>query len=405
MKLTKSAVDRMAYGKRPTNKNSKTTYPQDIRWDNAIPGFGVRIYPTGKKSFVLYYRTTTKRQHIMTIGRYGVLTLDEARDRARKALAQASDGEDPLEIRQRTRRGETVKALCAEYMDRHAKPKKKTWKDDERWINKYILPAWGNHKVRSITHTDAAALHSKIGKTHPYAANRILELISKMFELARRWGYVDDDAVNPARDIDAFPEEKRDRWVTPQELPRLAEAIDQEPNLYARLALWLYLLTGMRKSEMLEAKWKDIDWERKELRLANTKAGRIHYVPLSEPAIAVLRQIPRIEGNPYIIVGKKEGSHLVNIYKPWNRIRKSAGVDDVRLHDLRRTLGSWMAQSGNSLHLIGRVLNHSSQATTAVYARFAQDNVRDALESHGKQIMGAAHKQDSAAVVDLRNSK
>jgi integrase len=161
----------------------------------------------------------------------------------------------------------------------------------------------------------------------------------------------------------------------------------------------------MRKSELLEAKWKDIDWDRKELRLADTKAGRIHYVPLSEPAIAVLRQIPRIEGNPYIIVGKKEGSHLVNIYKPWNRIRKSAGVDDVRLHDLRRTLGSWMAQSGNSLHLIGRVLNHSSQATTAVYARFAQDNVRDALESHGKKIMGAAHKQDSAAVVDLHDSK
>jgi integrase len=152
-----------------------------------------------------------------------------------------------------------------------------------------------------------AALHSKVGKRGPYEANRVLALLSKMFELARRWGYVPEDHVNPARDIDRFKEQKRDRYVTPAELPHLAAAINAEPNESARNALWLYLLTGARKSELLKARWDDVDTERAELRLADTKAGRTHYIPLSGPALALLREIPRQHGNPYILPGAKPG--------------------------------------------------------------------------------------------------
>ncbi|MCK7574873.1 MAG: site-specific integrase [Chromatiales bacterium] len=226
-----------------------------------------------------------------------------------------------------------------------------------------------------------------------------------MFDLARRWGFVPEDHSNPARDIDRFKEAKRDRWVTPEELPRLAQAINEEPNQSARFGLWLYLLTGARKSELLRARWEDVDWTRAELRLPDTKAGRVHYVPLSGPALALLREIPRDEGNPYILPGKLEGAHLVNINKPWNRVRKAAGVEDVRIHDLRRTVGSWLAQAGNSLHLIGRVLNHSNQSTTAIYARFGEDSVRAALEQHGTRIIGAAGLTPSADVTEIKTRR
>ena len=213
-----------------------------------------------------------------------------------------------------------------------------------------------------------------------------------MFVLARRWGYLEENAINPARELDKYKEQKRDRWVTPEEVPRLVVAIDQEQNFYAKAAIWLYLLTGLRKSELLGATWRDVDWTRKELRLPETKSGRSHYVPLSGPALALLRRMPRLQENEFILPGRSLSGHLINIHKPWRRIRARAGLQDVRLHDLRRTVGSWLAQSGMSLHLIGRVLNHSSTATTAVYARFAQKQVREALEEHGNRVMRAANK-------------
>jgi integrase len=392
MKLTKRAIDNLTY--------TGSAGRQDIRWDDDLPGFGIRVFPSGAKSFVLSYRVAG-RKHIMTVGAYGRYTVDEARKLARKHLVAVDSGLDPLEARKKDTQGETLKDLCAAYIERHAKPHKRSWEKDQSRINRSILPAWGKRKAKSITGTDAAALHSKIGKHAPYEANGTLALVSKMFKLARRWGFVPKDAINPARDIDRFKEKKRDRWVTPQELPRLAQAIDAEPNVYARMAVWIYLLTGVRKSELLAAKWADIDWQRQELRLGETKTGRVHYVPLSAPATAILRDLPRLEGNPYVLPGHIQGRPLVNINKPWNRIRKAAGVEDVRLHDLRRTTGSWLAQSGNSLHLIGRVLNHSNPNTTAIYARFGQDHVRQALEEHGARIMGIAGKLPAAEVVKI----
>ncbi len=197
---------------------------------------------------------------------------------------------------------------------------------------------------------------------------------------------------NPAKGIKLFKEEKRDRWLTYNELPQLIEAVDKEQYLYARIAIWLYLLTGVRKTELLTAKWSDIDFERKELRLSDTKAGRVHYVPLSEAAMDLLSRVPRLQDNPYIIPGNITGKHLVNISKPWNHIKAAANLEDIRLHDLRRTVSSWLAQSGNSLHLIGKALNHSNQSTTAVYANFAQDDVRNTLEGHGKMLMERSKK-------------
>jgi integrase len=241
--------------------------------------------------------------------------------------------------------------------------------------------------LKAITKHDVAVLHGEIGAAAPYEANRTLRLISSLFELAKQWGYLDEMFPNPARHVKMFKEEKRDRWVHQDEIPALMAAIQGEANLYARMAILLYLFTGARKSELLMAKWADIDQNRKELRLEDTKAGRVHYIPLSAPAMEFLATLPKMEGNPYLFPGHIRGQHLVNISKPWNRMRKAANLEDVRLHDLRRTVGSWLAQSGKSLHLIGKVLNHSNQRTTETYARFAQNDARDALEEHGKAFM------------------
>jgi integrase len=357
--------------------------------------------------------------------------------------------------------------LCAVYLDRHASTKK-TGEEDRRRINKHILPRWRTLKVKALTRQDLAKLHTKIGATAPYEANRVINLLATMFDLGRRWGFVPQDQVNPAHDIARFKETKRDRWLTPAELPRLVQAIDQEASASARAAIWLFLLTGARKSEILAARWDHIDWERGELKLDDTKNGKPFYLALSAPAVALLRELPRAPRNPFILPGRgprtasattkaQTPTHLVNIEAPWRRVKHTAtlaawredpdaaalidrltterartqhrnapkmfaptptlaeireaaavegvelppAIDDVRLHDLRRTLGSWLAQSGASLHLIGKILNHADIKTTAIYARFGEDSARTALEQHGAKIMGIAGLAPLAKVVGL----
>ena len=406
MKITKRTVDELTY---TATGNAACYY-----WDDQLPGFGIRVYPTGRKSFVLTYRTNG-RKRFLTLGNYGRLTVDEARRMAKIQAGDVERGTDPQAVKEQNHQAGTIAALCADFIERHAKPKLKTWSEYQRQVDRHILPRWGNIKAQAITADDVAALHTAVGKhinaktgrPTTYEANRLLALLSKLFNMGRKWGYLPPGAPNPAQGLDRFKEIKRDRWATPEEMPRLVQAINEEANESARLALWLYLLTGARKSEILQAQWVDIDWSRKELRLADTKAGRTHYLPLTAPAIALLEQAPRREGSPYICPGKppKPGEPerpLVNISKPWYRVRKAAGVEDVRLHDLRRTVGSWLAQSGNSLHLIGKVLNHSNQSTTAIYARFAEDQSRTALEQYAQRLMGVAGLVDSAEVVELR---
>ncbi len=447
--LTKTVVDGLNY--------TRTDNGAQYVWDSAIPGFGARVFPSGRVAFLVSYRHQGRRR-FFTLGTHGKdMTVGQARKAAMGALGDVARGTDPAEKREQERRGETVADLGREYMSQHGNAKKSA-SADQRRIDQHILPKWRTRKASAITGRDVLLMHRGIGKDHPYEANRTLALLSKMFELARRWGFVPDGHPNPARDIDRFKEHKRDRWVSPAELPRLAKAINEEPNESARNGIWLYLLLGARKTELLTARWDHVDWDRKELKLPDTKAGRVHYIPLSGPAVALLRAIPRTE-NPYILPGrgprttpvdgKAHPTHLVNISKPWNRVREAAtlacwrddptasalierlaaaksaapsvseiraaaiaegvelppAIDDVRLHDLRRTVGSWLAQAGNSLHLIGRVLNHSNQSTTAVYARFGEDSVRAALEQHGARIMGAAGLTPSADVTDLKTAR
>jgi integrase len=186
-------------------------------------------------------------------------------------------------------------------------------------------------------------------------------------------------------------------------MPRLATAIDEDPSPHLRAAFWLYLLTGVRKRELLRARWEDLDFHTNLWRLPDTKSGRVHHVPLSTRAVAILNALPRELGNPYVIPGARKGQPLNNLDKAWRRIRQRAGLDDVRIHDLRRTFGSHLAQDGASLHLIGTILNHRDPSTTQVYAHFQRDHERQALDRHADRLAKLAYNSPDGRVTALRS--
>lgn len=393
MKLTKSIIDKLIY-KGDAKKNQRCIY-----WSDTFAGFGVRVYPSGKKSFVhSYYFQGRKRFN--TIGQYGILTLDMAEKRVQKQKVDLLDGINILDVRQKNSATQTIADLCGRFVIEKV-PFKKSGAEDERRINRHILPRWRAFKINSVTDDDVESLRESLKNT-PYEANRTLSLVAALFNFAKEKKLMDRALPNPATGIKHFQETSRERFVSHEEMPRLLEAMQNEKNQYAQYALWLYLLTGMRKSELLELRWQDIDLISKNICLLDTKNTKNHYLPLSDAAVTVINQIPRVEANPYLIVGKLKGKHLVNIDKAWNRVRAEAGMNDVRIHDLRRSVGSWLAQSGNSLHFIGRILNHKSSASSAIYARFHDDDVRLALDKHGEDIFqSVVNAKENNNVVDF----
>ena len=206
------------------------------------------------------------------------------------------DGADPIEVRRKAAQGEAFRDLRRKYIEDHAKPIKKSWAEDERRIALHVPKAWDSRMAKAISDHDIASLHAKIGAEHPYEANRVLSLLHKMFERAAAWGFVEKGSPNPAAGIKAFKERSRKRWLQPEELPALATAIDNEPNIYIRAAFWLYLLTGARKSELLMAKRRDVDFGQGVLRLPVTKSDEEQALALNAPAIAIIQTILTSEG-------------------------------------------------------------------------------------------------------------
>lgn len=358
---------------------------QCIYWDDEVPCFGLRVYPTGRRTYVVSYRVK-HRKRLAKLGRADALTLAEARKKARTFLGQVAGGEDPQAAGDALKTASTVKALVETYLRKHAKPKKQTGEDDERYLNGHLVPKLASRLAVTITSADIAEIHSEYGAEHPYAANRFLEIVRKMYNCAPTWGLVPKGFPNPCSGIAEFPEHKRKVYVTSEQMPALARAIEAESNEYARHALWLLLLIGVRKTELLRARWSDVDWDLRTLSIGRTKNGEPLLAPLSLAAIERLGTIPRIEGNAYLICGKLEGHPLKDLRSAWARIRTAAGLQHVRIHDLRRTVGSWLVQGGASLHLVGDVLNHKDPKTTAGYAYFQTENRQAALDRHGERL-------------------
>lgn len=390
MSLKKTDVDRLAW-----NPDGPT---QQLHPDGTVPGLFVRVLPSGGKRFVLRYRPrgSTGNPVSYLVGKYGEITLHQARDLAKGELAKVRGGKDPQEEKRAVRQGDTVKAFSRVFMERHgARKRPATIAEYQRMLNLHVLPAIGSKKLNEVKRADVARIQAKLAD-RPVMANRTIEVVRLMFNKAVEWGELSEEARNPAIGIRPFGEKERDRWVTPEEIPRLMASIDSEENIYVRAAIRLLLLTGCRKNEVLRLQWRDVDLKRSEIRLRETKTVA-RTVPLSAEARGVLEELPRGLGSAWVFPSLiKTGQPMVNLSKPWGRIRKRAGLEDVTIHDLRRTAGSLMATSGVSPAIIGKVLGHASPSATKIYARIADEAARKALDEHGARLGALAGRRGAS---------
>jgi len=371
-----------------------------ITWDREVPGFGARITSAGIISFVLEYRFHGRKRRY-TIGRHPELTPTAARERTMQLRVGLLDGYDPLEARQQDRLEPTVNDLATEYLERHAATHKRasSVRNDREMINNIIRPALGSLRLQAIGKRDLETLHASY-KATPYRANRVLALLSKMFSLATEWEWISD---NPTRGIPRFHEDKRERWLTEQELHRFTNALDAYPDQNAADALRLLLLTGAREGEVLKADWPQFDLQRGVWTKPShhTKEKKIEHVPLSAAALDLLRKMKRKNGATGPLFPGANGKPRVTLRRPWVQICKAAGLSDVftlqgkrrtitrskpkvRIHDLRHSFASHLVSNGVSLHIVGKLLGHTQSQTTQRYAHVADQALRDASNRMGE---------------------
>ena len=383
-RITKRAVDALTARER-----------EYMLWDRDIKGFGVRVHPSGRKVYLVKYR---HRGRVLkkTIGPHGAIPPAAARARAAEIITAVKTGKDlagrdlPGPKAGTPTMRELARRFVEEYVPARCKPS--SAHSYERSVRRHVLPRLGNRRVADIDRGDVAALHQGMRAT-PYAANRTLGILSAMFTAAELWGFRPEGS-NPCRHVKRFREERRERFLSDGEYRRLGAALREAEGTgavaaSAVAAIRLLMLTGCRLSEIMTLRWEHIAPEAAELRLPDSKTGA-KVVHLGEPAVAVLRGIARTEGNPWVIAGRRPGSRLASLHYPWGRIRKRAGLDDVRLHDLRHSFASSGLLVGEGLPMVGKLLGHSQVQTTARYAHLADDPVKAAADRIAGRIAEAA---------------
>jgi integrase len=420
-RITKRAVDALAC---PAGKD------REFLWDTALAGFGVAAFASGKKVYVCQYRQGGRSRRI-AVGEHGRLTPDEARSEAKKLLGLAEAGIDPVAEKRKERELRTFGAVAADFLTSHVTTKRKGRTADEyrRILGSRILPALGSKRIIELRRADVARLHGKLADK-PYEANRAVALISAVWNWAAKRGEV-ALADNPAKGIERYREHKRERYLTSDELGRLGDALRQgeteglpysvdEANPkskhapkaenrrvqfdpFAAAAIRLLILTGARLREILHAKWEHVDFERGLTFLPDSKTGK-KTLYLSAAALDVLANLPRIEGNPFIIPGAENGKPRADLKRPWEGVRRAAGLKGVRLHDLRHSFASVGAGASLGLPIIGKLLGHSQAATTHRYAHLDADPMRRAADAIGATIAAAMSGKSGARALPFRRS-
>jgi integrase len=374
-------------------------------------------------------RNIAKRR--LTLGPYGPLTPEAARKAAAEAIARVRLGQDPQQEKVARRTAGTVSNLIDAFMAGHVDTKCKAKTAEAHKVALERLRAsHGSLKAEALTRAQVAAVHTGSAGS-PFAANRFLAVVSKCFSWGAERGLVPDGHTNPANRIKRYPEHGRERFLTSEELARLGDALregetigllyeidDAKPKAkhapkadkrrtkldpYAVAAIRLLILTGARLREILDAQWQHVDLERGVIFLADSKTGR-KPVYLSAAAQAVLASLLRIDGNPHIIAGAKDGAPRADLKKPWRAVTKAAGLEGVRLHDLRHSFASFGAGASLGLPIIGKLLGHIQAATTARYAHLDADPMRRAVETIGTTISAAMNRKPSAEVVTFKRT-
>src|SRR6516225_5107657 len=428
-RITKRLVDRL----KPSEADS-------FVWDDSLFGFGVRVQCTGVKSYVVKYRAGSGRgapTRRVTLGKVGTLTPDEARALARKTLGAVAHGRDPAALRAAERRASTLRELAEIFLAEHVEAKRKptTAAHYRSLLEKVVLPELGSRKAEQVTPSDLAKLHSKM-RNRPYQANRMLEVVGSLYSFAGKRKIL-PLGFNPARGIEHYPEKRRERFLTADELARLGDAVREAETVglpyeidgtkptakhapkeadrrtkigaHAAAAIRLLVFTGARLREILHLKWEHVDFERGLLLLPDSKTGKKAIV-LNAPSLAILVNLPRI--GAYVIAGQAIGTDgdkpRSDLNRPWRAIVKRAGLTKLRIHDLRHTHASVGAGLGLGLPIIGKLLGHTQPSTTARYAHLDADPLRRASEHIGNRLaaaMGDRKARPGAEVVDMKAAR
>jgi integrase len=381
---------------------------------DAHPGFGLRVTPTGTKIFVAQGRVGGRMRRV-SIGFHPAMTVAKAREEALQVLADMRRGRDPVVERKARQKaaaaGEmTVAELADKWLADYVRPKLKprTVFDYERLVIQHIKPGLGHLSVARIERDDVVRLHVDMARI-PRRANYTIATVRALLNFAIDLG-LRPPASNPARRIKMYRQGVRERFLSEDEIGKAADAIEQAERKgvigpHAAAGLRLALFTGARSGEITAAKWSHVDWDRKLIRLPDSKTNDPRTIHLSDAALEVLKTLPRVE--PYIIAGAKPGESFKNLSRSWIVARAYAGLDDVRLHDLRHSYASLAAGRGVSLQMIGKLLGHKVQATTQRYAHLARDAVAAINDELGAAMQAAIAKKQppSAKVVKLRRPR
>ena len=364
-----------------------------VFWDRDLPGFGVRVYPSGAKVFVVQTYAFGRSKRV-TLGRHGPLLVDQARAEATRIIARIKAGVSLVSVEPEAE--PTVRDLAGryerEYVAMHCKPV--TASHYGLMLRKHIVPGLGDFRVADVERRHIMEFQYGLSDM-PTVANRAVDILVKMFNLAGAWG-LRPRGKNPCRFVRRYKVEKHhERFLTHEELYRLGQVLNVAPaerlaSAHAAAAIRLLVLTGCRRNEILGLRWEDLDLETGEMRLADSKTGA-RVVPMPPVAAKVLADLPRVPGNPWVFPGRKKGTHQRNLNDSWDRVRKRADLDGVRLHDFRHSFASRALALGEGLPMIGKLLGHRKVQTTARYAHLARESVQASTakvaESIGADIL------------------
>lgn len=366
LRLTKTVVDKIPVSSR-----------DQIVWDTVIAGFGLKVATTGKRTYFMKYRTKSGRQRKPTIGVHGAITCEQAREIVQNYALLIATGADPMRERDTVRISPTIEQLCNRVIEEDAAPrlKRRSVEEAKRLLRNVIAPKIGSLKTREISRADIQRFHAELKDTKPQA-NRTLAFLSKCFNLAERWG-LRDDGTNPCRHVSRYQEHPRTRFLSHAEIQALWTTL-HEPSVAASpfaAFIKLALLTGCRKSEILNLRWSEVDFAASVMRLPDSKTGPKTCV-LNDAALQVLKSIKRQSGQVFVIAGKRLDAPSVGVQKWWERTRIRAGLHDCRVHTLRHTHGAVGTEMGLSLNQVGNLLGHKDPHTTFRYAHHQIDTQR-----------------------------
>jgi integrase len=362
----------------------------------------------------------------LKLGSFPDMTVENARKAAETALGQFAQGSNPAKEKRAEKAAMTLGQAFERYLLEYAGPRGIKRTDDMRAMWERCLgdlpdvptkkhgrkrtkhPAgvnWQNRKMEKIEDTDVRALHSAIGATHSTMSNRVVELLSTIYNRAIEWGF---KGGNPTKGVKAFSENKRDRFMQPEEFPKFLVSLATDTNEAFKAFVLLSLLTGARRENVLGMRWDQVSFDRAVWRIPDTtsKNGEPMLIPLSAEVIEILKsQQESTGGSPFVFPADSATGYMTPPKKRWAALMKRAGLNDLHIHDLRRTMGSWMAIGGASLLVIGKLLGHKSVDATMIYSRLHIDPVRDSMERATAAMLSAGRPKQTAEVVAIKRKK